>query len=175
MVGRVEPRPGIFLPVLDALNRAAVRYVVVGGIAVVLRGHPRLTVDLDLVVHLDPQNALRAMEALEGAGLRPVPPVPARDFADANIRAGWVRDKGMIVFSLRDPDFPIRQVDVFVEHPIDFDALWSRSSVETLDGIDVRVASVDDLLEMKRRAGRPKDILDIEALETLRDSRRRDD
>ncbi len=54
----------VFEEVCGALNRARVRYVVVGGVAVVLHGYPRLTADLDLVVDLAPEQAAAAIDAL---------------------------------------------------------------------------------------------------------------
>ncbi len=57
MIGEIEQ-------VLGALNCAQVRYLVVGGVAVVLHGYLRTTADLDLVLHLERENALRAMRAL---------------------------------------------------------------------------------------------------------------
>lgn len=163
----MESRPAIFAPVIAALEAASVRYVIVGGVAVVLQGYPRVTMDLDLVVELAPENALRAVNALVATGLRPVVPVEASSFADPAVRRSWVREKGMKVFSLRDPGFPIRQVDIFVEHPIDFDEMWRESVEASVDGTPVRVASIDHLIRMKQRAGRPKDLADIEALRTL--------
>ncbi len=72
--------------VLAGLNVAGVRYLIVGGVAAVLHGHLRTTADLDLVVALDPANALRAVRALEGLGFKPRVPVSAVRFADANAR-----------------------------------------------------------------------------------------
>ena len=54
----------LFEPVLEALNARDVRYVVVGGVAVVLHGHARLTADLDLAVDLSPGQASKAIDAL---------------------------------------------------------------------------------------------------------------
>jgi hypothetical protein len=61
----------------------------------------------------------------------------------------------MTVFSIWDPDDPLRSVDLFVEHQIDFEGLWSRSQVFDIAGTPVRVAAIDDLIHMKRVAGRP--------------------
>lgn len=72
--------------VFQALQAASVRYLVVGGVAVVLHGHPRFTADLDLVVALEPGNARAAVEALAGLGYRPRPPVDGRLFADSAAR-----------------------------------------------------------------------------------------
>jgi hypothetical protein len=71
----------LFEPIFDALGRADVRYVVVGGVAVV-HGHARLTADLDLAVDLAPEQALRAIETLVELGLRPAAPLDPAEFAD---------------------------------------------------------------------------------------------
>jgi hypothetical protein len=52
-----------------------VRFVVVGGLAVILHGHLRATRDLDLVIDLEPSNCSRGLDALRGIGLRPRPDV----------------------------------------------------------------------------------------------------
>jgi len=162
----------LFEPLFKALNDAGVRYVVVGGLAVVLHGHARLTVDVDLVVDLDEGQALRAIDALVGLGLRPRVPVNPRDFADRSIRETWIRDRGMQVFSMLDPSNPMRVVDLFVDHPVPFEELWSRSREFELRDTHVRVASIPDLIRLKRMAGRPQDLADIEQLEAILKAKR---
>lgn len=154
-------------PLFRALNDAGVRYVVVGGLAVVLHGHARLTVDVDLVVDLDGEEARKAIETLVGVGLRPRVPVDPLQFTDRAVREGWIRDKGMQVFSMFDPANPMRVVDLFVEHPIPFEELWARALSLQLRTTTVRVASIPDLIELKRRAGRPQDLADVERLEAI--------
>jgi hypothetical protein len=157
----------IFEPVIEALERARVRYVVVGGLAVVLHGHARLTADVDIAVDLAPDEAARAIATLAALGLRPRAPVRAEDFADPAARAAWRAEKNMQVLSLWDPDRPMRSVDVFVENPIDFDVLWARSELIHLGSTDVRVAAIPDLIAMKEQAGRPQDLEDVAALRAL--------
>lgn len=158
------------LPVLRALRDAEVSFVVVGGVAVVLQGHPRSTVDLDLVLDLDGANVARAMQVLTRLGLTPRVPVDASDFADATIRAGWVRDRNLTVFSLHDPDDPRREVDVFAEEPLPFAGLLARARLVEVGGVEVSVASRGDLIAMKQTAGRPQDLADIAALEALEEA-----
>jgi hypothetical protein len=165
----------LFEPIFEALNRNHVRYVVVGGVAVVLHGHARLTADLDLAVDLSPAEAKRAIDTLVELGFRPRASVDPSAFADARTRERWKAEQGMEVFSMWDPDDPLREVDLFVHNPIDFEELWSRSEVVELGGTAVRIASIADLIALKRLAGRPEDHLDIEALEAIMDRRRSDD
>lgn len=157
----------LFEPIFEALNSAEVRYVVVGGLATVLHGYARLTADVDLVVELEPPQARKTVEVLLGLGLKPRVPVRALDFADADIRNSWIREKGMQVFSMVDQANPMRVVDLFVDHPIPFEELWARSESIALTNVAVRVASIPDLVHLKRRASRPQDLLDIEALEVI--------
>lgn len=146
-----------------ALTESGGRYIVVGGLAVVLHGHVRATGDVDLIVDFSDGEIPKILGALERAGFQPYTPVPASAFADPAQRAAWIRDNGMLVFSLRPSD-GIPMVDLFLEHPIPFDDLWRRSSVVTLRGLPVRIASIDDLVTLKRLAGRPEDLTDIDAL-----------
>ena len=157
----------VFEPLFKALNDGGVRYVVVGGLAIVLHGHPRLTVDVDLVVDLDDEPARRAIDTLVAMGLRPRVPVNPRDFADRSVREGWVHDRGMQVFSMFDPSNPMRVVGLFVNHPVPFEELWARSVEFELRGTTVRVASIPDLIQLKRLAGRSQDLADIQQLEAI--------
>lgn len=100
-------------------------------------------------------------------GLRPVLPVNALDFADAAKRAEWIETKNLQVFSMRDERNPLLTVDLFAREPIPFDELWSRADSVTLAGRTIRVASIADLIRMKRTAARPQDSADIVELETI--------
>jgi len=165
----------LFLPIFEALNRADVRYVVVGGVAVVLHGHARLTADLDLAVDLAPGQALRVIETLVGVGLRPAAPVNPAGFADRQTREAWIAERGMRVFSMRDPDDPLRQVDLFADEPIPFEELWERSELVRLEETSARVASISDLIRMKELAGRPLDAEDVAQLRRILAMRERRD
>ena len=72
--------------VFEALQQKSCRYLVVGGVAVVLHGHPRFTADLDLVVSLHPKNAAAVIDALTSLDYRPRAPVQAHEFTDPAAR-----------------------------------------------------------------------------------------
>jgi predicted nucleotidyltransferase len=153
--------------VLSALNAAGVRYLVAGGVAVVLHGHLRTTADLDLVVSLEPANARRAIEALTGLGYHPRAPVAAERFAEATERAAWIADKGLTVFSLWSTRLPSLEVDLFVREPFNFEQAWERRVTVSLDTTTATVVALTDLLALKREARRPQDLADVEALLAL--------
>ncbi|HEV7785431.1 MAG TPA: DUF6036 family nucleotidyltransferase [Thermoanaerobaculia bacterium] len=153
---------------LGALTKAKVRYLVVGGVAVVLHGYLRTTLDLDLVLHLDQGNLEKALKVFSDLGFQPQVPVPLRSFADPKTREAWTRQKNMTVFSLWHPDFQGFAVDLFIQEPFDFDLAYNRALAVNLHGVEATVISLPDLIEMKRIAGRPQDQIDVEALLQLR-------
>ena len=160
--------------IIQALNQAGVRYLVVGGLAVVAHGHVRFTADVDLVLDFDEENLRRAMEVFASLGFRPRAPVPLRQFADTEIRQGWIRDKGLTVFSLFSDDHPLTEVDLFVADPFGFDQAYARRvSMAIAPDVEATFVGFDDLVRMKKAAGRPQDLSDIEQLENL--SGERDD
>lgn len=161
----------LFEPVFRALDDAGARFVVVGGVAVVLQGHARLTADLDLVIDLAPEPCRSAIGALVDLGLHPRAPVPPLQFADPERRRQWREEKGMEVFSLYDPSNPLLTVDLFVHSPVPFEELWEQADVMRIGETDLRVASIPHLVEMKRRVGRAQDREDVTRLEEIRRAR----
>jgi predicted nucleotidyltransferase len=155
---------------LKSLTDAGVRYVVVGGVAVVLHGYLRATADLDLVLAMDEQNLQNALRTFGGIGFQSRAPVPLAAFAEASERRRWIDEKNLQVFSLWHSKMPGFEVDLFVEPPLPFDDLYSQAVLVELGKTTVSVASIDDLIVMKRAAGRPRDVEDIEALLHLKDA-----
>lgn len=81
----------------------------------------------------------------------------------------------MTVFSMMDPRNPLLTVDLFVESPLPFEGLWERAEVMRIGGTEVRVASISDLVRMKRAVGRPRDVEDVERLREIEQERERSD
>jgi len=153
--------------IFTALAKGKVRYLVVGGVAVVLHGVPRFTADLDLVLDLTPANVTAAMAVLAELGYRPRAPVPFLDFANAGKRREWVEQKSLKVLGLWSPDHPATEIDLFVEEPFPFEETFSRASRVDLGLNTVVIASIADLIRLKREADRPKDREDIERLNMI--------
>ncbi|HEY3244621.1 MAG TPA: hypothetical protein VGM03_14870, partial [Phycisphaerae bacterium] len=158
---------GSFDALVRALDRAGVRYLVAGGLAVNAHGYLRFTRDVDLVLQLLPENIASAFSALAGIGYRPIVPIGAADFADAGKRAAWIVEKRMTVLSFWSEQHKDTSVDVFVTEPFDFDAEYGRALVKPLGPVEVRFVSIPTLIRMKQLAGRPQDKIDIEYLQKL--------
>ena len=152
--------------VAEALAEHGVHYLFAGGMAVLAHGYLRTTIDIDIVVGLSAGNIRAAFKALESAGYRPRQPITADQFADKELRESWRREKHMLVLQFWADDKP--GVDVFVYEPFDFDAELGRALVDKVnDATDARFVTIETLLEMKRAAGRARDLIDIEALNRL--------
>jgi hypothetical protein len=155
-----------FEAIADALERADVRYLVAGGLAVNAHGYLRFTKDVDLVIQLEAENLRRGLGALAALGYRPAIPVSLDQFTNASQRELWARDKGMQVFQLWSDAHPETSVDVFVTEPFHFDSEYAQAVVKPLrDDLPVRFVSIPTLIRMKQLANRPQDLIDIEHLQ----------
>ncbi|MEA2339352.1 MAG: hypothetical protein QOE82_3359 [Thermoanaerobaculia bacterium] len=149
------------------LNENDIRYVIVGGIAVILHGSPRLTADLDIIIDLEPERALQAIEVLVQAGFVAEIPIDVRQFADERVRRSWIEEKHLKALSLHDREMPPTVIDILAESPIAFDDLYQRAKVVSLDDLTLHIAAIPDLILLKRLSGRPEDLRDIAELERI--------
>lgn len=154
---------------LRSLVDRRVRFLVAGGLAVVAHGHVRFTADVDLLVDLSSENVTRFADALADCGYSPRAPVRVADLADPVALLSWVEDKNLVALSFWSSRAPMTEVDVLLDTPVTYEAA-ARNAVafELAPGLAVGFVGLEDLLLMKRAAGRPKDLADIEALEALR-------
>lgn len=151
--------------IVRALNEAGVRYLLAGGLAVNAHGYLRYTKDVDVVVQLVPGNIEHAFGALRTLGYRPTVPITAEQFANAELRESWIRDKGMQVLQFWSDAHRETPIDVFVAELFPFDEEYQRALVKPLYGaLPVRVVSIPTLIRMKELAGREQDRIDIEHL-----------
>jgi predicted nucleotidyltransferase len=145
---------------LASLNAASIRYVVIGATAFAVHGWVRATADLDLFVDDDPANLERLRRALQEFGY---------DVEDAT-----VEDFGRFKILLRQYDLPL-DLHPFVAGVSSFEDVWSRRIQADLGTVQAPFASLEDLIAMKRAAGRPKDAEDLRQLEFIQQARRQND
>lgn len=146
----VTPR-AVASQVCEALNRAEVRYLVIGGVACILHGYVRATTDVDILIARTAENAQRTLDALGGLGWG-----FAKEWSPAEILRRPVTVLG------DDP-----AVDVFtVAWNVQYDDAAVRSSLVEVEGVRIPVISIEDLIATKR-TGRLQDAADIEALEAI--------
>ncbi len=148
---------------LRALVGGRVRFVVIGGLAAQAHGSPLITEDLDICFDLDRDNLERLGEVLadlmavrRGMPDGVVAPVDARALRAGDVFTLRTRFGDLDLLARPDPG-------------LDFATLASRAIHFEYDRLPVMMASLDDVIAMKRAAGRPKDLLAIEHLAALRD------
>jgi predicted nucleotidyltransferase len=139
-----------FEELLAELCRFQVRFLVVGGYAVMYHSEPRFTKDLDLWIEPDPENAARLREALLKFGAW-LSHMDVGDFSQPGV-----------MFQIGVP--PVR-VDLLTSVPgLEFPGCWTRREAVRIGGIEVPFLGLDDLILAKQRAGRDQDLLDLEKL-----------
>lgn len=156
-----------YLELFDLLNKSKVKYLVVGGVALVLHGVVRFTADIDMMLDLSKANLDKFFKVLRQLDFTPKLPVKMEALADEGLRKEWAKEKNMIVFSFVKDDYKV--IDIFIENPIDFDRAYSRKQIKKAGNTAVDVISFDDLIEIKKLSARDQDLMDIKMLEELRD------
>jgi hypothetical protein len=154
--------------IVRALNNAGVKYLIVGGVAVVAHGYERLTKDLDLVIGLERENIVRGLRALMAIGYHMRIPMTPEQFADPELRKQWRREKNMVVLPLWSDLHRRTPVDVFVYEPFDFAKEWKRALRLPVFGKELAaIVGYSALLKLKKTAGRRQDLADVEKLRKL--------
>lgn len=151
-----------------ALKKEGIDYVVVGGLAVVLHGVVRLTADLDLIVALKKENIQKFTQVMKKLGYQSKAPVNALDLGDSEKRQIWIHEKNMKVFSFYHQKNHHKLVDVFVTEPIPFKSINKNKKMIKAGRIEIPICSMEHLIKLKKIAGRPQDLADIEALKKLK-------
>lgn len=142
-----------FRDLLQCLREASVEFLVVGAHALAAHGLPRATGDLDVLVRPEPGNATRVYRALAAFGA----PLAAHGVEERDFETpGTVYQIGL----------PPRRIDVLTEiSGVGFDEAWRTRLVLQVSGEPLAFLGRDALIANKRAAGRPKDLVDVDALE----------
>ena len=139
-----------FSDLLRIFNASHVRYLVIGGYAVIQYAEPRFTKDLDLWISTDSANAESVFRALREFGA-PLTGLTAKDFAEE----GYFFQMGV----------PPVRADVLMGIPgVQFEECWNRRVEADFDGLKVNFISKADLIDAKRASGRPQDLIDADLL-----------
>jgi hypothetical protein len=141
---------------LRALSGEEVKYLLVGAYAMAAHGYPRATMDMDIWVMPSPENAEAVLRALGrfGAALH-------------DLKKEDLQEDGTVFQIGVAP----RRIDIITTASgLAFEDTYLRSLSLHIEGIEVRVPSLEDLIRNKRASGRTKDLADAEALESLKDS-----
>lgn len=147
--------------VCRVLRKHNVPYALVGGYAVNLHGVVRGTLDIDFILGWTLKSLKGCELALNEIGL--VSKVPVTSTEVFKNREFFIKEKNMIAWSFINPANPVQQIDIIITT-----GLKNKKTVnKRVQGLDVKVLSINDLIEMKRQSGREQDLLDIKFLQEL--------
>jgi hypothetical protein len=136
---------------LQVLAAEKVKFLLVGAYALAAHGYPRATMDIDIWIMPSPGNAAAVMRALERFGA-PLRELSASDFQ----MEGVIFQVGVAP----------RRIDILTTvDGLNFDDAFAHSTVVEIEGIEIHIPSVTDIIINKRASGRTKDLADVEMLE----------
>ena len=143
--------PEDFKEFIQCLNSNNVKYLLVGGWAVGLYGHPRATKDIDFLIFKDKSN----LEKLEKA---------LNDFGAPPVDIDYLSEKGNIIRI----GVPPIGIDIINDASgIDIKGCYPRKVTIMVENIEISLISKEDLIINKKSAGRLSDLADVEKLEKI--------
>lgn len=141
---------------LQCLAEEDVKFLLVDAYALAAHGYPRATMDIDVWVRPSPENAAAVLRAVQKFGA----PLHGLTLVDLQ--------KDDTVFQI---GVAPRRIDILTgASGLRFDEAFQHSSPIEIEGVQLRIPSIDDLIRNKRASGRTKDLADVEALEALKAS-----
>lgn len=149
------------LDVCQAFHKSKIDYALVGGYAVALHGAVRGTVDLDFILNLSLEDFQKAETVLKNLNLHSRIPVTAKEII--SFRKEYIEKRNLIAWSFVDPRAPSKVVDIVLTRDLRGLTIVNKK----ISGLNVRVLSIKDLIQMKIESGRAQDLLDAEALQKI--------
>jgi hypothetical protein len=141
---------------LQALSDEKARFLLVGAYALAAHGYPRATMDIDIWIMPSPKNADAVLRALRRFG------APLHNLTKEDLQ------KHGTIFQI---GVAPRRIDIITATSgLHFEDAYGRSLSVNIDGIEVHILAIEDLIRNKRATGRTKDLADAEALESLGNS-----
>ena len=139
-----------FKEFIELLNNNQVHYLIIGGYAVALHGHPRYTKDLDVWIERTPKNAARMVTALAEFGFSSL---------------GLSQDDFLEVGQIIQLGYPPKRIDILLTlKGVDFETCYESKVVKKAEGTAVNFIDLDNLIANKQATGRHQDLADVEKL-----------
>ncbi len=151
-----------YIQFLEQLEDSGLAYAIVGGMALALHGAVRGTIDLDLCMALDEKSLSKAENFFKENHFVSRIPVNAKEIFQ--FREEYIAKKNLIAWSFYHRHKPSFVVDVLLIEDVKRIKIVKMKAY----GIHIAVASIDDLIRMKTKSGRPQDVEDVKALRELK-------
>lgn len=157
----------LFEKVFRALNKAHVKYLVVGGVAVNLYGYIRFTGDLDLLLLLNEKNLKKIDEVMKKLKYSERLPVSVLSLSNQKQVKKWLKEKNMKAYTFNPPRNNLLQIDIIIEDSLKFASYNKKRTIKSMGTLKIPVVALEDIIKMKKRAKRDKDMLDLKVLRYL--------
>lgn len=157
----------LFEKVFRELNNAKVKYLVVGGVAVNLYGYLRFTGDLDLLLFLDKGNLEKMDKVMKKMKYSERLPVSVLTLGDQVQVKKWLKEKNMKAYTFNPPKNNLLQIDIIIEDSLKFEVFNKKKNIKKMGSLKIPVVSIKDVIKMKKKAHRDKDMIDLEVLSYL--------
>lgn len=154
----------IYEKIFGELNKAKVKYLVVGGVAVHLHGYPRTTGDIDIIISLEEANLEKLDKIMSKLKYTPRLPVQLQVLKDKKQVRKWMEEKNLKAYTYNPPRGDFLQIDIVIEESLKFDKLYKKKKIKKMNKTVIHLIDFDDLINMKKRAKRGQDFVDIEML-----------
>ena len=164
---KLETENIFYEEVFLAFNKAEIDYAVCGGVAVILYGFARLTVDLDLIVNLEKGNLEKVYDFLTKLNYKPKTPIKKEEFIDKEKLENLAKEKNMKVVSFYNLREPLKVIDICVNLP-KISEILKRKKYLKVKNITIPIIPIDDLIEMKKTLARAQDLIDVENLKKIK-------
>jgi hypothetical protein len=150
----------IYRAIFKTFEKYRLKYLLMGGVALVLYGSPRSTFDIDIIIEKQNQEIEKLLQIIKDLHFMPRQPTLT------NIQA-FKKLKGAkcITYSSRKGNM---QIDIFLKTKKQFDKLYKNKNTITAWNIKINLASLDDIKKMKKKAARDIDKLDIKFINAIK-------
>lgn len=156
-----------YLKYLEILREQGIEFVIVGGVAVILHGVNRATFDLDIVPDLNPDSWRKLIDLVWESGARPRIPETHEAIRDVENVKHWMIEKNLLALTFRSPSGGL-DIDLLVAESASFQRLRDKAHLLSIGEQKYSVIDIDDLIAMKKAAGRSKDLDDVAELERIK-------
>ncbi len=161
--------------ILTELAANNVKFIVCGGLAAVLHGVERMTMDIDISIDYSEENYNNFLDSLNRLNLSPKAPFSPEKLKEGKIRKDLIENKNAIVFSFVDNKKPYKQLDIFLSDENSYQNLIKYAVKVPIEDKEIYVISIEKLIEIKSSLQEPreKDVFDIKMLKQINETKKR--
>lgn len=152
--------------IIIALSQNHIKFIIFGGVAIVLHGVERMTLDLDISIDMEQENVMKFLEVMKKENLTPRAPIPSETLLEKELVDFIIKEKNAVAFTFIDKEHPYRQVDVLIHPDLNYQKWIHKTDTVELFGYNVKILSKEAIIELKQNLTNPrdKDLLDIKEL-----------